>query len=242
MAQPSRHAARCDGPRQHCVRPFITDDARVVGNRLGQVEAWYRGDEESHQQWGLVAFGPTPWLELTLGGVVGEDRAQRALTYALPLLQAKLLARPYAEGRGPGFAVVAGTFLPGGRGLLKPPAHGTFGFATVTQQIGPDERLLLHANVGANHLWIDGPDRTIGTWGLGTQVRTIGGLHAVAEVFSGDPYVPGSGTSWQAGVRHFVSDRLQLDATVGEGLGGAAPLPRWVSVGVRWVVGPFGAR
>jgi len=24
----------------HAIRPFVTDDARVVGNRLGQVESW----------------------------------------------------------------------------------------------------------------------------------------------------------------------------------------------------------
>jgi len=53
------------------VRPFITDDARVVGNRLAQLESWYRQDKETIQQWFLLAYGPTEWLELTLGGVVG---------------------------------------------------------------------------------------------------------------------------------------------------------------------------
>jgi hypothetical protein len=32
------------------VRPFITDDARVVGNRLAQLESWYRQDKETIQQ------------------------------------------------------------------------------------------------------------------------------------------------------------------------------------------------
>jgi hypothetical protein len=35
------------------VRPFITDDARVVGNRLAQLESWYRQDKETIQQWFL---------------------------------------------------------------------------------------------------------------------------------------------------------------------------------------------
>lgn len=40
---------------QH-VRPFITDDARVVGNRLAQLESWYRQDKETLQQWFLAAY------------------------------------------------------------------------------------------------------------------------------------------------------------------------------------------
>ncbi|MCU0623676.1 MAG: hypothetical protein MUF53_07400 [Gemmatimonadaceae bacterium] len=238
-AQPLAPRHGCDGGRQHCVRPFITDDARVVGAGLGQMEAWYRGDAESHQQWLLLAYGPTDRLEVTIGGVAGEDRRSGSLTYALPLVQGKFLLRPYAEEAPPGMAVILGSFLPGGQGLLKPPGHGTFGFATITQALGAKERVLLHANAGVNHLWVDGPDRTIATWGLGTQARAVGGLHVVAEIFSGDPYVPGSGTSWQAGVRHFVSDRLQLDATAGQGFAGAVQLPFWVSAGVRWVVGPW---
>ncbi|MFN3385220.1 MAG: hypothetical protein ACK42Y_01370 [Candidatus Thermochlorobacter sp.] len=38
------------------VRPFITDDARVVGDRLAQLESWYRQDKESLQQWFLAAY------------------------------------------------------------------------------------------------------------------------------------------------------------------------------------------
>jgi hypothetical protein len=228
------------------VRPFITDDARTVGDGLGQFETWYRGDVESHQQWLLAAYGPTDRLELTIGGVAGVDRRPRAerageprATYALPLLQAKYLVRPYTERDGLGLAGVVGTFLPGGQGLLQPPGYGTFGFVIGTWRVTRSEDVLVHANVGMNRLWIDaGPDETVGTWGVGTQVRTVGGLHVVAELFSGDPYVPGSGLSWQAGARHFVSDRLQLDATIGRGIAGATRLPTWTSVGLRWVFGP----
>ncbi len=53
------------------VRPFITDDARVVGHRLAQVETWFRGDKEAAQQWLMLAYGPTSRVELSLGGVLG---------------------------------------------------------------------------------------------------------------------------------------------------------------------------
>jgi hypothetical protein len=231
-------------PPSHAVRPFITDDARTVGGRLSQVESWYRRDAESGQLWLLAAHGPVPRLELTVGGVVGNDFTEPGapFTWALPLVQGKFLVRPYRDGGPPGVAVVAGSFFPGGSGLLKPPAHGAFSYLSLTQQVGPREALLLHGNLGVNHLWI-GDGRTLTTWGLGAQGRVVGGLHGVAELFSGDPYVPGSGTAWQAGVRHFVSEWVQVDATVGRGVSGAVVLPTWWSLGVRWVfrVGPAAA-
>lgn len=236
------------------VRPFITDDARVVGRGLGQLESWVRVDKETTQLWLLGAYGPTSWLELTVGGVGGQERGEVAATeptpgratYALPLLQAKALVRGYAAGRGPGLALVGGTFLPEGRGFLRLPGYGTFAYASVSQALvrrwtprhdAPDPPLL-HVNLGVNRLWIgEAPDQTVATWGIGTQLPTGRGMHFVGELFGGDPYVPGSGTAWQAGGRWFAHERLQLDATVGRGIGGARPLPTWWSVGVRLVLG-----
>ncbi len=236
------------------VRPFITDDARVVGAGLTQMEAWSRSDIETSQFWLLGATGPTRWLELTLGGVIGVERDPVAsqdpsagrLTYSLPLIQGKILAKPYEAGRGPGLALVAGTFLPEGRGALKLPGYGTFGFAVATQALTRDwvgstrapDPPLLHVNLGVNRLWIgDAPDETVTTWGVGTQFHVAAGAHVVAELFSGDPYVPGSSTAWQAGVRQFLNERVQLDATLGRGVAGAVPLPLWWSAGVRLVFG-----
>lgn len=220
------------------IRPFITDDARVVGGRLAQVESWFRFDREAGQQWALAAYGPHHKLELTIGGVAGYENAgngKLAFSYALPLLQGKYLLREYAPGKGPGAAVVLGSFLPGGTGAFRPPGFGTFGFAIFTQCLGPHENVLIHANVGANFLHIDGANEWVQTWGLGTQVKTYKGFHLVGELFSGDPYLPGTGLSWQMGFRHIVSDRFQFDMTVGQGIGGAKPLPFWFSGGIRMV-------
>ncbi len=220
------------------VRPFITDDARVVGNRLAQLESWFRGDEEASQQWALVAYGPTPNLELTFGGVGGVAKGankQFAFTYALPLLQGKYLIREYAPNAPPGVAVVLGTFLPFGSGFFVPPGYGTFGFLTVSQCLLEGEIILIHGNLGANYLNIDGKNQTIVTWGLGTQIKVYGGFHFVGEIFSGDPYIPGTGEAVQVGFRHFFSDYVQIDGTVGKGLGGRVLLPLWFSAGVRIV-------
>lgn len=224
------------------VRPFITDDSRVVGAKLSQFESWVRSDKDAFQHWVLYAYGPTNWLELTTGFVHGVDHERtaeglgNAYTYALPLLQAKFLFREYGDGKPPGLGLVAGTFLPGGSGSFKVPGYGAFAFSTITQCFG-DEWLLLHANLGGSYLYLDPNPEAILTWGTGFQLRTYKGLHTVAEIFSGDPYIPGVGTAWQFGFRHFISDELQLDATCGQGIAGAYVLPFWWTAGVRWVFG-----
>lgn len=234
-------------PQRIKVRPFITDDARVVGERLAQLETWARVDHAAVQQWAIVAYGPTKWLELSLGGVAGVDREPDGnhFAYALPLLAAKVLLREYKAGAGPGFGLAVGTFLPHGEGTFKAVGYGTFGYVTVSQCFGEGERLLLHVNGGGNYLRVGNPEagtdphQLVATWGFGGQLRTVGGLHVVSELFSGDPYVPGTGTAYQAGFRYFVSPLVQVDATVGEGLAGDVQLPFWVSAGVRLVTKRF---
>jgi hypothetical protein len=219
------------------VRPFITDDARVVGARLAQWESWIRVDRHAGQHWNLWAYGPTKWLEVTAGGVWGYDRVQgeNLAAYALPLVQAKFLIRPYAPRKPPGVGLVVGTIFPNGRGTFVPRGYGKFAFATITQSVGKDDAYLFHVNVGLNYQRVDQRNEFINTWGIGTQLRVYRGFHWVGEVFSGDPYIPGTGTAYQIGFRHFFSEWLQIDGTVGKGIAGAEPLPFWASVGVRWV-------
>lgn len=226
------------------VRPFITDDSRVVGERLGQLETWCRADELDFQQWLIFAYGPNDRLEISAGGVLGveygsQEGARSTFSYALPLLQAKYLIRPYGHREWPGLGIVAGTFLPFGKGVLKAPGYGAFSFATVSQCFGEREDLLLHLNLGLNYLYIGQKHELLRTWGFGVQARTLGGFHLVGEIFSGDPYVPGSATSWQLGFRHFFSDLLQIDATIGKGFAGENPLPTWFSAGGRIVTERF---
>ena len=65
------------------VRPFITDDARVVGDKLGQVESWLRYDKGSLQHWIVPAIGPTKWAELSIGAVHGWSAEPKPSHYAL---------------------------------------------------------------------------------------------------------------------------------------------------------------
>lgn len=224
------------------VRPFITDDARVVGERLAQLETWVRFDKEAGQHWILGAYGPNKKLELTAGGVYGyqvDHDSKKTFAYALPLLQAKILFKEYKPNKAPGFGMVVGTFLPIGQGSFKPAGYGTFGYLTVSQCFGEGEKLLFHGNLGGNYLHVDGSNQLISTWGLGTQIKAYKGMHLVAEIFSGDPYIPGTGTSWQAGYRYFFSDLVQIDMTVGNGIAGDVIMPFWYTAGIRIVTEKF---
>lgn len=224
------------------IRPFITDDARVVGERLAQLETWVRFDKEAGQHWILGAYGATEKLELTLGGLYGyqvEHDSKKTFSYGLPLLQAKYLFRETMANKAPGFGMVTGTFLPAGQGSFKPAGYGTFGFLTVSQGLGESDKFLFHVNLGGNYLHIDGSNNLISTWGIGTQIKAYKSMYLVGEVFSGDPYIPGTGTSYQLGYRYFFSDLLQIDMTIGDGIAGQKIMPFWFTGGVRIVTEKF---
>lgn len=224
------------------VRPFITDDAAVVGRRLFQLETWLMFERFSGEHWAMLAYGPHKRVEVALGAVWGyeqEATGRRQLSYAAPLLEAKYLIRDYAPNNLPGIAIAAGTFLPAGQGDFVPPAPGAYGFLALTQCFGRDENLLIHGNIGVSYLHqTDARDFTL-TWGLGTQVKAWKGLHVVGEVVSGDPYVAGSGLLYQTGFRYFISDLIQVDATMGRGIGGDQEVPFWAGAGARIVMPAF---
>jgi hypothetical protein len=228
--------------KQPLVRPFITDDSRVVGDKLFQIESWVRHDKEGFQHWALAAYGPNSMLELTFGGVHGyavhgshTEESRKVFSYGFPLIQAKMLFKEYYPGDYPGVGMVFGTFLPFGYGAFRPPGYGSFGYLTISQSFGTGDKVLIHGNIGGNYVHNDGTEQFINTWGLGSQIRVYKGMHAVMEIFSGDPYIPGTGTAYQLGFRYFFNDDFQIDGTFGEGLAGKIKMPFWFSAGIRLV-------
>lgn len=227
---------------QPLVRPFVTDDSRVVGNKLFQIESWIRNDNKDVQHWTLAAYGPSNLLELTFGGVYGyatyhfqNNVTKKVFSYGFPLLQLKLLFKEYYPGDYPGIGVVFGSFLPFGYGAFMPPGYGSFGYLTLSQSFGSGDKVLIHGNLGANYIHNEGKEQFIKTWGIGSQLKVYKGMHAVMEIFSGDPYVPGTGIAYQLGFRHFFSEEFQIDGTFGEGLTGKIKIPFWFSAGIRLV-------
>lgn len=226
----------------HAIRPFVTDDARVVGEGLVQIETWWRRDRTSLQHWALPAIGPTDWMELTLGGMHGISELGAAPgrpTYAWggPLAQGKFLLRETIPNRPPGVAISAGGLAPAGRGGFEAPGWGAFSYLAVTQAFLKEDDLLVHANVGVSTVAAPGIAPAKLTWGVGTQIETVFDVHVIAEVFSGDPYVQGAGGAYQAGFRVLFNDYVQLDGTWGAGLWGSSILPVWFSSGIRVVTG-----
>lgn len=222
------------------IRPFVTDDARVVGKGHVQLESWWRRDRLSLQQWALPAVGPAEWLELSLGGVHGIGELRKAPdkpTYALggPLAQGKFLLRETVANKAPGIAVSLGGITPAGRGGFQSPGWSGFSYLAVTQALIKEDDFLIHVNVGVSAVAAPGLDPAKLTWGVGTQVETFFDFHLIGEVFSGDPYVQGAGGAYQLGFRQIYNDHLQLDFTVGGGLWGDTLTPPWVSSGIRIV-------
>lgn len=214
------------------IRPFVTDDARVVGARLVQLETWVQIDSRSFAHWVLPAFGPTRWLELSAGGLHGAVGTPRAYSAALPLLQGKALLLETHDGGLPGLAMVLGALTAHGTGLFRPATTNGFGYLASTASFR-GEAFLVHANLGLGY----GDRSFIVTAGLGSQVAVIGGLKAVAEIVRGDAYSRATDGALQGGMRFIFNDSVQIDATMGSGVWGHEQRPLWATMGLRLVTG-----
>ena len=216
------------------VRPFVTDDARVVGLHQMQLETSVRYDRDEFTNLNLVAFGPTADSEVTIGFTHGfplEMESNRSYSMTGPLMQFKYLFWEAKPNSYPGMAAVVGALPNWGKGEFRQDKWSEFVYLAFTESLFDKEAVLIHANIGIS---TTNPE-SVATWGLGTQIRLIGGLHGVLEVFYNDPYVGKIGGAYQAGFRHIVSDNLQLDLTMGGALFGSEQIPTFVGMGVRIV-------
>jgi hypothetical protein len=218
----------------YAVRPFVTDDARVVGYHVAQLESSVKADRNVVANLNLFAFGPTEKLELTAAWVDGFQHGRgesRVFSLQGPLVQAKYLffgAKPNAT---PGLAAAAGGFPPWGSQTFKPDSSREFFYIAMTESLGDADRVLFHGNLGFS----TSGGYTVATWGLATQVRVRGGWNAIFEVFKNDPYAGDVGGAFQTGFRYIFNDNLQLDVTGGTGLWGTPHLSAYYGMGIRIV-------
>ncbi|MCS6912587.1 MAG: hypothetical protein RMK29_19835 [Myxococcales bacterium] len=237
----------------HAIRPFVTDDARVVGGKLAQVETWLLADRFVVEHNILGAIGPTDWLEFTVGTIHGgvHSGPDRGYSITGPLLQLKELLLAMRDNRWPGIALTAGVIMPLGYGSFTPTGWGGFAYLALTESL-LREWLMLHANLGVAFAEEEPADesppmsrrrlRTLVTAGFGVQVRVIAGFHGVAEVYYGDPYDPRADfPAVQVGFRYIFNDQVQLDGTFGSTLTaletheGHAQTEQWGTLGIRLV-------
>src|SRR5690349_1163751 len=193
-------------------RPMVTDDARVVDPKACQVESWMKFNRGSTEYWALPACNPFGFFELTYGGArIHDDSAGSAFTDNI--LQVKTIARPL-EANGWGWGIAAGT----DRHLHREGANGWPGdwymYVPVSASFR-DDGIVMHLNAGVTrHRDLD---RSIVTWGLGSEIKLRDDLFFIPESFGNDRGRP----FYQLGLRYWiVKDRLQTDATFGNRLTG----------------------
>jgi len=222
------------------VRPFITDDASVIGYKRVEIANWMYVSDAGSEFWHSANIGLTDWCELTVAGFWGfsKDNNGKEFSYTVPLLQSKFLIRDYEPNSLPGLTVAVGGDLPWGKGAYVADGYGTFGFASATQCIGEDENVLIHGQVGGAFIKNQKNKEFKGglVFGLGTQVKVYKGFHLIGEIVNGDPYIQNAGSQYQLGIRQFVSDKLQFDCAYGGGIGGEARASSWITAGIRYVL------
>ncbi len=208
----------------HAARPMITDDARIVDAKACQLESWIKRNPGSTEVWALPACNFTGNLELTLGGARSREDGRTQSTDVV--LQGKTLFKPL-DANGWGIGLAAGT--------VRHPHTGTHdGYAYVPASFSfRDDVVVVHVNLG----WMrEGETRRNRlTWGLGSEAQLAEHTWLIAETFGqnqGKPF-------HQLGLRHWlVPDRVQLDATYGNRIGGGNG-ERWFSIGLRLLSVPF---
>jgi len=83
-------------------------------------------------------------------------------------------------------------------------------------------------------LYADKKNQYLPIWGVGVQVKAYQGLHLVGEIVGGDPYVPKSGIAYQAGLRYYINENMQIDTEFGQGITGVHKIPYWFGCGIRF--------
>lgn len=217
------------------IRPFVTDDARLVGAQLGQVESWLVLDKQKSAHNTLFAVGPTEWLEITSGFTHGGGYRGLPSNYGITggIFQLKALARETKSNDFPGVAFAVGIIPPFGFGSPKPDGVSMFGYGALTQSFFNDD-LLFHANLGVTAIKEETQWKPVLTSGFGFQAKVIGNFNAIGEIYRGDPYDPTKkAMASQVGFRHLFSSNFQLDGTFGSTL--ERDSHQWVSLGIRIV-------
>ncbi len=216
------------------VRPFVTDDARVVGEHQMQMETSVRYEKDQFTNLNLLALGPTKKSEITMGfshGFPLDVESNRAYSITGPLMQFKYLLWDTKPNSYPGLAMAVGASPPWGRGEFRPDRWSEFAYAAITESLLDKDRILIHANIGMSTT----NPASVATWGLGAQFRIAGGFHGVAEVYYNDPYAGKIGGAYQVGFRHVFSDAVQFDMTTGSGLFGSEQINTFIGAGLRIV-------
>jgi hypothetical protein len=206
----------------HAVRPFVTDDARIID--VGQVETenWFetvRADGKFDPAPGFnTVWGTslTEWFEVLAGAGGGRNRGG-GTTFVNPVIIGKVLLNAAEEGGKAGNAFSVSRTFDRGRGSMYDEGHVTALVGMTTWRFH-DDAVNLHTNYGMR--WDRGEDKQTRSrvyWGIGADIKTpVDKLQFVIETFAGDPFVVDAPKyAMQTGFRWMQSDYVQFDVTFG---------------------------
>ncbi len=206
------------------VRPFVTDDARIVYK--GQVVtesyggmAMGQGDKPAIEARSLQGLGITDRLELTAGGFGFTYQGNQARPLDM-LIQPKYVLHS-SLGAIPSLSVAAASLFPlsGNRqhwdGYAM--AHVSWFLFTPDADTDPyDNNLAIHLNLGMKSRYDAGPGTYQNKlyWAAGFEVITpiTREVRLLGEIFNGDPFsYEETFPAFQTGFRWYKSPMVQLD-------------------------------
>ncbi|MCL1926601.1 MAG: hypothetical protein FWF95_05635 [Syntrophorhabdaceae bacterium] len=215
------------GSDAYAVRPFFTDDARIVDHKACHVENGIQVGRDSTEYRMMPGCNFTGNLELTFGAALSSYDGITRTTDVL--LQGKTLFKTL-ETNGWGGGVSVGN-------SLDPRIHHTaIGnlYINVPMSFSLfDDRIVTHTNLGWLREKEIGRDRM--TWGLGAEVKLIERFWLIAETFGrnyGKPF-------YHVGFRYaLIPGHAEIDTAYGDRFGHNTR-EQWVVVGLRLVSLPF---
>lgn len=202
------------------VRPFVTDDARIIDYGQVEFEAWseFTRDSEGNRANAQHIMGGVTlnnWFQIISGAGIGKD-VEGQTTMTDFIFQPKILFKDAKEDGTPGLALLTGLKLPTGHGDLSDSATGAFIIGVLTTRL-LDDWVLLHINTGIRSAFLNGNRKDNFQWGVGADIGVIHqDFRYIAELFSGDPFETDTPKiAAQTGFRYLYSDYLNFDITAG---------------------------
>jgi len=226
------------------VRPFVTDDARIIDVRQLEVETWTEFQRSKHEttigQHIMAGYTFNSWFELIAGSGVGHDHKNNEFAVANPVIQPKFLLWQAKENGIPGLALASGLTMRSGTGAYYEEAMGYYFMALATTRLFKDW-LQIHLNLGKKYADVKNEQNVNKDyWGLGIDVGIYHiDYRIIAEAYAGDPFEAlGPRVSYQAGFRWLKSDFINYDLTFGmqrevENRSHAGRNEYWVQIGIR---------
>lgn len=249
--------------RAEAVRPFVTDDARVVYQGQVEVENYAgvtmnRSTRPSIEARSLQGTSLTDRLEIIAGGFGFNYQGDQAKPLDVLIQPKYVLYRSF--GAIPSISVAAATLFPlsGNRQQWNnyAMAHASWFLFNPLDSADPyDNGLAIHVNLGTKGQYDAGPGRQVNKfyWAAAFEVVTfVREVRFLGEVFNGDPFSYAEKfPAFQTGVRWYKSPRIQMDAvfrgvrdatersraTTGTEIG-----PEWnytIQIGLRFLFDPF---